>query len=117
MPSYKPEPKNFTDGRLSKPANSLVQKLNEAPRIAWEIKHLSSIIQVDRAHVVMLARQGYMTAEQASALLVELQDIQDAGSENFLAKPGYGSMVLQLEMVLSQRLGDDIAGRVPIGDR
>lgn len=115
MPSYKPAPKIFTEGRLSKAPNPLVQQLNEAPRLAWELKNLSSITQVDRAHVVMLARQGYMTSHQATALLTELQDIQAAGPAAFTATPGYGSMVLQMEMALASRLGDDIAGRLPIG--
>lgn len=114
MPSYKPLPKQFTEGRLSKPMSDLLCTYNEGPRLVWEVKHLSTIIQVDRAHIVMLARQGYMTSTQAGALLAELDDIRAAGPQNFTPTPGYGSMVLQMEKVLAERLGDDIAGRLPI---
>ncbi|KAJ6780018.1 hypothetical protein PWT90_05534 [Aphanocladium album] len=114
MPSYKPLPKQFAEGRLSKPMSDLLRHYNEGPRLAWEVKHLATIIQVDRAHVVMLARQGYMTPSQAGALLAELDDIRAAGPDAFAATPGYGSMVLQMEKVLTERVGDDVAGRLPI---
>lgn len=114
MPSYKPLPKQFVEGRLSKPMSDLLRNYNEGPRLAWEVKHLSSIVQIDRAHVVMLARQGYMTPSQAGAILAELDDIRASGSDAFAVTPGYGSMVLQMEKVLAERVGDDIAGRLPI---
>lgn len=114
MPSYKPLPKQFAEGRLSKPMSDLLSHYNEGPRLAWEVKHLSSIVQVDRAHVVMLARQGYMTPPQAGAILAELDDIRAAGPGAFAVTPGYGSMVLQMEKVLTERVGDDVAGRLPI---
>lgn len=114
MPSYKPLPKSFAEGRLSKPMSDLLSGYNEGPRLAWEVKHLSTIVQVDRAHVVMLARQGYMTPAQAGALLAELDDIRGAGAGGFTVTPGFGSMVLQMEKVLTERVGDEIAGRLPI---
>ncbi|TQV94067.1 argininosuccinate lyase [Cordyceps javanica] len=114
MPSYKPLPKQFAEGRLAKPMSELLRSYNEGPRLAWEVKHLSAIVRVDRAHVVMLARQGYMTRAHAGALLAELDDIGAAGPAAFAVAPGYGSMVLQMERVLAERLGDDVAGRLPV---
>ncbi len=114
MPSYKPLPKQLAEGRLSKPMSELLRGYNEGPRLAWELKHLRTIIQIDRAHVVMLARQGYMTPSQAGALLAEFDDMRAAGAGAFAVTPGYGSMVLQMEKVLAERVGDDVAGRLPI---
>ena len=87
---------------------------NDLPRLEWELNNLSAILRVDRAHVVMMAEEKVITEAQAGALLRELKAIQEAGPEDFRTEYGYGSLVLQIENTLTIRLGDSIAGRLPI---
>lgn len=104
----------FSAGRLSKPMSQLLRDHNEKPRLAWEKKHISEILQVDIAHVVMLAEQRLIDHTQAQALLRELRNLSKQYPENLAIKPGYGSMVLQIERMLASRFGEDTAGNVPI---
>ncbi|KAK2590584.1 hypothetical protein QQS21_011731 [Conoideocrella luteorostrata] len=118
MPAYKNtgenESENFRKGRLSKPMSKLVQTYNEQPRLDWEVANLSIVLSVDSAHAVMLHEQGYISKEQAGAILQVLGDLKDAGPDNFRVTPGYGSIVLQVEKHLIHRVGEDTAGRLPI---
>jgi argininosuccinate lyase len=105
---------SFSTGRLSKLMSPLLQEWNETPRLQTELKNLSTVLQVDRAHVVMLAEQKIIDTKQACALLTELRNIDKAGPEAFRTEPGFGSIVLQIEQELTKRLGEDTAGRLPI---
>lgn len=104
----------FFAGRLSKGMSDLLREWNEQPRLAWELENLSKVLQVDQAHVIMLAEEAIITEEQAGSILRELDDIRKTGSESFTTQPGLGSIVLQIEGVLAARLGENTAGRLPI---
>lgn len=104
----------FSAGRLTKLMSPLLQEWNEQPRLQAEIRNLSTVLRVDRAHVVMLSEQGIITKSQGAALIQELENIARAGTDGFKVAPGYGSIVLQVEQELIRRLGENIAGRLPI---
>lgn len=104
----------FFAGRLSKPMSELLRQNHEQPRLAWETKNLSSVIQVDCAHVIMLSQVNLISREQAGAILTELEKIKSNGSSGFSTEAGYGSIVLQIERILATRLGEDTAGRISI---
>ncbi|KAK4501039.1 hypothetical protein PRZ48_006845 [Zasmidium cellare] len=102
----------FFAGRLSKPMSELLRQNNEAPRLVWEQKNMSHILQVDLAHAVMLQEQGLITRQQACDLVKALQGISKGGQ--FVTKDGYGSMVLQIEGHVAKQIGEDTAGRLAI---
>ncbi|KAL2821299.1 L-Aspartase-like protein [Aspergillus cavernicola] len=63
----------------------------------------------------MLATQELITEDQAGSIIQALEDLDKDGQDQFTTKPGYGTINLQIEEYLSQRLGQDTAGRLPIG--
>ena len=109
-----PEGELFSAGRLSKPMSTVLREQNEAPRLTWERKHMSAILQVDTAHIVMLAEQNLIETTQAAAILEQLDKLKLTDPASLPIKPGYGSMVLQIEKILAEQLGEDIAGNIPI---
>lgn len=109
-----PEGELFSAGRLSKPMSTVLREHNEAPRLSWERKHLSAILQVDTAHIIMLAEQNLIDKTQAGAILGELDELKLMDPSALPIEPGHGSMVLQIEKILAERLGADIAGNMPI---
>ncbi|KAF4970531.1 hypothetical protein FSARC_2440 [Fusarium sarcochroum] len=104
----------FTAGRLAKSTSDLLQEYVDTPKLKGELQALPSVLQVDHAHLVMLAAQGLITPNHAGALIQELEDL-GRSPDKFTAKAGYGTLNLQIEEYLAQRLGRDIAGRLPIG--
>ncbi|KAL2793390.1 L-Aspartase-like protein [Aspergillus keveii] len=115
MSTNKSKSKPFTAGRLAKPTSQLLQDYVDGPALKGELRLLPHVVQVDRAHLIMLAAQGLVTDEQAGSIIEALEDLDKDGEEQFSAKPGYGTINLQIEEYLSQRLGHNIAGRLPIG--
>ena len=111
----KPHSEPFTAGRLAKPTSALLQDYVDTPFLEKELQHLSSVLKVDYAHLIMLAHQGLIPKDQAGLIVQALEDLSKDGPEQFTAKRGYGTLNLQIEEYLSQRLGQDTAGRLPIG--
>ncbi|KAJ4264221.1 hypothetical protein NW762_005415 [Fusarium torreyae] len=104
----------FTAGRLAKSTSDLLQEYVDTPKLKGELQALPSVLQVDNAHLVMLAAQGLIAPNHAGAIIRELEDLGQS-PDKFTAKAGYGTLNLQIEEHLAQRLGRDIAGRLPIG--
>lgn len=114
MPSATNEHELFFAGRLSKPMSELLRKNNEGPRLTWELENLEHVIQVDRAHAVMLSESGLLTSRDASAIIGVLESIKATGAKQFVVEPGAGSIVLQIERKLAEHVGSDVAGRLVI---
>ncbi len=70
---------------------------------------------VDLAHAVMLAETGILTPERGAALVGALLEIRASDGEDFPWLPDSGSFLVQTEHRLSERVGDDIAGRLQTG--
>lgn len=60
------------------------------------------------------AEQDLITESQAGAILGVIDQLKAAGPSKFVSKPGYGSIVLQVERVLATHIGEDTAGRLSI---
>lgn len=112
-PKHGGEP--LTAGHLSKPVSELMEEYVDSPALKGELRQLPSVLQVDYAHLVMLATQGLISESQAGSIIQELENLGKDGHEEFTTKPSYGTINLQIEEYLSQRLGQDTAGRLPIG--
>lgn len=94
--------------------SELLLENNETPRLEWEKRNLPHVLRVDIAHAIMLSEQGLITKQAAALLVRELENLKSAGSEAFTTKPGYGSILLQVEAKLATKLGEDTAGRLSI---
>ena len=63
----------------------------------------------------MLIEQGILTAEQGRTILGLLREIEALGPEQFPMDPAAGAFIEQLERYMSDRAGEDIAGRLHTG--
>ncbi|KAH8174179.1 lyase domain-containing protein [Sarocladium implicatum] len=104
----------LSEGRLTRLMSPLLQDWNEKPRLKWEIENLAHVLRVDQAHIVMLAEQKLLSKAHAAQLLFELRKLAEAGPDGLEIQPGFGNIVLQVEQHLASKLGEDIAGRLPI---
>lgn len=76
---------------------------------------LAPMLQVNRAHVVMLAERGLMPAAAAAAILSALAEV-DAGEAAVLrGRPAPRGLYMLLESWLADRVGPDLAGRLHSG--
>ncbi len=71
---------------------------------------LPLMIQVDRAHLVMLAEQGLISASAAGALLRCIQELAAARFAPLLSRPAPRGLYLMYEGYLVERLGPEIGG-------
>lgn len=94
--------------------SELLLETNENLRLEWEKRNLAHVLRVDIAHAIMLGDQGLITKQAAASLVEELNNLNRAGPDAFTTRPGYGSIVLQVEGKLAAKLGEDIAGRLSI---
>jgi argininosuccinate lyase len=90
-----------------------------APAFALSQRHhLRHLITLHRAHGVMLAEQGLLTAAEIAALLAALRDIEAdlatrQGQEPYTGE--HEDLFFFIEKQLSARTGPDVAGRLHTG--
>ena len=106
---------SFSAGRLGDMVNELNVQYSLVPRLAKEVLQLNSYIQVDMAHTVMLAEQGVLDGTQAGPILGVLREIESLAPGELPVDPRMGSVLLQVEAFMEERIGDDIAGRMHTG--
>ena len=87
----------------------LARMLDESRRMFAEY------FAVDRAHTVMLAEQGIVTADQARQVLLELNRIEALGPDGFSMDPAFDSFLPQIERAMTARIGEAVAGRMHTG--
>ncbi len=80
--------------------------------------HLGHLLQLHRAHGVMLAEQGLLSVEEIAAILVALDSIEAefasrAEPEAYTGE--FEDMFFYIERLLSDRVGPDTAGRLHTG--
>ncbi|HEX6207543.1 MAG TPA: argininosuccinate lyase [Actinomycetota bacterium] len=102
-------------GRLGGPPSAVNLEHSGAPHLRYEVRMLRAFAAVDMAHTVMLAEQGILTEAQAGAILSALREIDELGPEGFPTDPRFGSILLQVERYLAERIGEDTAGRMHTG--
>ena len=106
---------SYSAGRLGGAINELNVQYSLAARLAKEVLQLHSYLQVDMAHTVMLAEQGVLDGTQAGPILGALRDIESLAPGKLPVDPRLGSLLLQVEAFMEERIGDDIAGRMHTG--
>jgi len=109
------QPKVLTDARLDEEPAELLLEVYEAPHLEREKRMFAEYVQVDRAHTVMLAEQGILGPKDAAKLLGALDELMQLGVENFPIDPRKGSLLLQIESWLVEKIGEDTAGRMHTG--
>ena len=106
---------SYSAGRLGGVVNELNLEYSLATRLEKEALQLNSYLQVDMAHTVMLTEQGVLDGMQAGLILKSLREIEDLGPGELSLDPRLGSLLLQVEAFMEERIGDDTAGRMHTG--
>ena len=101
--------------RLAKPASERFVKYVIEAMVDREKLWFEQFCEVDLAHTVMLAEQGIITKEQAAAILGTIKEIQQLGPTKFPTSPTLGSLLLQIEKFMSNKIGKDVAARMSHG--
>ena len=106
---------SYSEGRLGGTVNELNLEYSLATRLEKEALQLHSYLQVDMAHTVMLAEQGVLDGIQAGLILKSLREIESLEPGELPLDPRLGSLLLQVEAFMEERIGDDVAGRMHTG--
>jgi argininosuccinate lyase len=105
----------LTEARLSSPPAEQLMRHYQRPGLAREQRQFKDFVAVDLAHTVMLVEEGILARDQGAAILKTLLEIRELSVEDFPVDAQKGSFLLQVEAYLSQRIGEDIAGRMHTG--
>ena len=105
----------LAEARLSSPPSEQFLRHYHVPGLAREKRQLKDHMAVDLAHTVMLVEQGILARDQGAAILKALMEFRDLPPDAFPIDPLRGSFLLQVEAFLSQRIGEDTAGRMHTG--
>ena len=105
----------MTEARLAKPPAERLLKYVHIPRLEHQMKLFFEYNQVDLAHTVMLVEEGILSEGNGAKILRVLKDVRQLGPESFPIDPAVGSMLLQVEAYLFDRIGEEIGGRMHTG--
>jgi len=106
---------HLTEARLRSPPAGRMVKYVYAPRLEGELRMFAQSCQVDLAHTVMLAERGIIPVDDAAKILGVLKEIEGLGAEEFPVEAEAGSLLLQVEAYLFDRLGEEVGGRMHTG--
>jgi argininosuccinate lyase len=98
------------NSRLSQSPAKAITEFYVKPRLAEANKFFGINLMLLKAHAVMLTERGVIKKEYGSALLKELLNIDEAGFEAITLNPELNDLYLNLNMILIQRLGEDVGG-------
>ncbi len=105
----------LTDARLSRrPAEQLI-RYSQAPGLVRERRHFREFVMIDLAHTVMLVEQSILGRSDGGAILRTLLEIREMDPAEFPIDPVKGSLLLQVEAYLFQRIGEDVGGQMHTG--
>jgi argininosuccinate lyase len=103
-----------TLGRVSKPPHPVLFQLLYEPGFLEDRAHvLPCVLEIDAAHVVMLARKGLLPATTASRLLAVNRGLKERlarGEELFPPPPSHRGLYLLYESEYIARLGPEVGG-------
>lgn len=106
---------DLTDARLSSSPAAKMVKHVYGPRLEVELERFSQSCQIDIAHTVMLMELGIISTEDAALILEVLKEIEDLGVDGFPVDAKSGSLLLQVERYLFEKLGEEIGGKMHTG--
>ncbi|WP_293704958.1 argininosuccinate lyase [uncultured Parasutterella sp.] len=103
---------NIQRGKIKKaPAPELIKYIFK-PAIEAELHSYLPILEVNRAHVLMLEKQGIIKSETASAILSATEQIeQEESKPSFEIDPNIEDIYLNLERYLSELTSPEIGGQ------
>jgi argininosuccinate lyase len=101
--------------RLGREPDPLIQEFYGEPHIHAELGDLGHHLAAHRAHLVMLAEQGIVTAEHARAIAAALERLEAQGAGAIPIRPELNDLVSCTEAWLIGELGEDVGGRLHIG--
>ena len=107
----------FAEGRLAAPPTELIQRMIIGPGVMLlkDPQWFTAELTVDLAHTVMLAEQGIITRENASAICGALLKALENGPESIHLDTSRDGTLFQIEAYLSEEIGPDVAGRMHTG--
>ena len=97
------------------PRTRVLIECEEIPNISRLVRRFREYVLTDLAHAVMLTETGILAHERGTRLLEGLLEMHDSGGAGFPYLAESGSFLVQTEHYLSQRMGEDIAGRLQTG--
>lgn len=107
--------KSQVSERLKEPVAKEVLELIFQPRLDHEFAiNFAPITLINRAHVVMLQRQGIITKEVAKALLKAFTTMEQAGAAAYPPDPRLEDPYFNYESVVISLIGADAGGRMHI---
>ena len=97
------------------PRRQVLVDCEEVPHIPRLVRRFREYVLVDLAHAVMLTETGILSASRGAKLLNALLEVHDSRGEGFPWLAQSGSFLVQIEHHLSERIGEDISGRLQTG--
>lgn len=107
----------LTDARLGKKPSAAMREAVNAPRLSGphgELTIVDRFVDVDLAHVTMLAETGALEFERAGRLLKGLLRLRRDGATALSPDPALGSLLLQMESYLTDTVGQEAAGMLQL---
>jgi argininosuccinate lyase len=101
--------------RLGVPLAPEVVKYIVRPRTDSLERDFKLMMLINRAHAVMLERQGILGREVVRSLLDALAEMEAEGVEALYAVPGPEDLYSTMEQALIERVGTDAGGRLHTG--
>jgi argininosuccinate lyase len=105
----------FTVARLGEEPSEVNQRLLYGSTLKSELRTFYEYVAVDKAHTVMLTEQGILKDEQSREILKLLDEIEAMGPDAFPVDARYGSFLFQVEKYMTDKIGEDVAGRMHTG--
>lgn len=106
----------FDSGRLKEPASESIRAFTKGNlNLDMMQEELDFGVQIDKAHVLMLAEQGVIEVNDAGLILGQLNLLQSQSAEEFIIDPKKGGTYAQIEGSLIQALGSKVGGQLHIG--
>ena len=100
-----------TTGRIQIPLHPAASKMLFQDSYAHQLEHdLPMVVEVDRAHIVMLAEQRIVAHWKASRLLSELEELKRVEFEPLHGRSAPRGLFLAYESYLIDKLGTEVGG-------
>ena len=109
--------RSLTESRLGKKSAPVIEEAVITPRLAGpngELRMFDAFLQVDLAHVTMLAERAILPGTAARDLMRGLLRLRDAGAGALSIDPALGTMLLQIENWLTREVGQNASGMLQL---
>ena len=101
--------------RLKETTAPEVNEFIYRPRLAGFAEGFANLGNVNKAHIVMLAEQGLIRREHATALAKGVLDMEAAGPDVVALDPSREDAYFNYEAHLIEQIGTDVGGRLHTG--